>query len=505
MQGGHFSKFKKTFRLNLVLVVILNGITILAVSYFLFKFTEFNDELIFGILAFIIILLSVVQAIWMSSVLTKPTELISQAIYHISPNEHLVSAPDMDKLGFGKELVTSLTRQMYDMAANHRSAAYDKKSQESVVDLLPVGVVGVDKDNRIKKLNQFMIDEFGLEEFENKKLDEVLKISFPDKSIENWHKNIKDKSINANSTWNKIEVSSMSSDEKNYYDISASLTQNSASGIELIVIFFPRSQEFHAEQTAIDLLSLSVHEIRTPLTIMRGYIEALKQDLAGKVDESTAQYIERMSTSSQNLSSYMANILNVAKADQNELKLQLTEADWSSQLNEIVNTLQGRAKVRGKTINLNAAKQLPKVALDSVSINEVVTNLVENAIKYSPEKSTNIYIEVSLENDGSVLTSVRDEGVGIPDSLVKNLFTRFYRDHRNKDHVSGSGLGLYISKEIVSAHHGNIWVKSKEGQGTTVSFTLLPYSKLAEATKNNDNKIVKPERGWINNHSMQRR
>ena len=89
---------------------------------------------------------------------------------------------------------------------------------------------------------------------------------------------------------------------------------------------------------------------------------------------------------------------------------------------------------------------------------------------------------------------------------MPNLFTKFYRDHRNRSQIGGTGLGLYLSKAIISAHGGNIWVRSEQGKGSTFGFTILPYAQLAAELKNSDNKeIVRGAHGWIKNHSMYRR
>ena len=231
----------------------------------------------------------------------------------------------------------------------------------------------------------------------------------------------------------------------------------------------------------------------------------LREELEGKVDEQSKQYIDRLSASSENLASFMANVLSVVKADQNQLSLQLQETSWSEYLKSSIDTVQSRANVRGKEIKLAIADNIPTVALDSISINEVITNLIDNSIKYSPDDKKTIWIESKLNSDGTILTSIKDEGVGIPESVVPNLFTRFYRNRRNRMEIAGTGLGLFISKEIVNAHHGNIWVNSKEGEGTTVSFTLIPFSRLADVEKTSDNTFKQVGRGWIKNHTMQRR
>jgi signal transduction histidine kinase len=105
-----------------------------------------------------------------------------------------------------------------------------------------------------------------------------------------------------------------------------------------------------------------------------------------------------------------------------------------------------------------------------------------------------------------VETSVQDYGVGIPSSVLPNLFTKFYRDHRNRAQFGGTGLGLYLSKAIVTAHGGSLSVRSKEGEGSTFSFTLQPYAQIAEAQKlNGDQGITRSAHGWIKNHSLYRR
>jgi signal transduction histidine kinase len=149
---------------------------------------------------------------------------------------------------------------------------------------------------------------------------------------------------------------------------------------------------------------------------------------------------------------------------------------------------------------------LPLVAVDRMTISEVITNLIENAIKYSPEEAHDINIVSKINPGGLVETTVQDHGVGIPGSVMPRLFGKFTRNHRNQAQIGGTGLGLFLSKSIITAHSGNIWASSKENEGSTFSFTLVPYSQLAKDLQNNNNEnIVRGSHGWIKNHSMQRR
>jgi len=122
------------------------------------------------------------------------------------------------------------------------------------------------------------------------------------------------------------------------------------------------------------------------------------------------------------------------------------------------------------------------------------------------EISKTIAIETHLTTDGLVETTVQDFGLGISASIMPNLFTKFYRDHRNRAQIGGTGLGLYLSKAIVAAHGGTVWVRSKESEGSTFGFTLLPYDRLTEELKRSGNQeITRSAHGWIKNHSLYRR
>ena len=173
-------------------------------------------------------------------------------------------------------------------------------------------------------------------------------------------------------------------------------------------------------------------------------------------------------------------------------------------LKDAVNALSLQAKVRGITLKCRIDTSLPAVAVDRISIQEVINNVIDNAIKYSGDSRV-IEIDAHLTQDGMVETTVRDYGVGIPAAVMPNLFTKFYRDHRNRAQIGGTGLGLYLSKAIIGAYGGNLWVRSREGEGSTFGFTLVPYAQLEEAKKGQAEGITRNAHGWIKNHSLYRR
>jgi signal transduction histidine kinase len=212
-----------------------------------------------------------------------------------------------------------------------------------------------------------------------------------------------------------------------------------------------------------------------------------------------------MQAQADQLMAFVNNILNVARVDDNQLELTLEPEDWAKVLQSAIDNLSLRAKVRGITLNTKIDADLPPVGTDAISIQEVINNLVDNAIKYSGTGKT-IDIEAHKTSDGLVETTVQDYGLGIPTAVLPNLFTKFYRDHHNRSQIGGTGLGLYLSKAIVTAHGGNMWVRSKEGEGSTFGFTLQPYDRLSsEAKASGDKDMVRGAHGWIKNHSLYRR
>jgi signal transduction histidine kinase len=163
-----------------------------------------------------------------------------------------------------------------------------------------------------------------------------------------------------------------------------------------------------------------------------------------------------------------------------------------------------RATSQGRALTVYLPEDLPTVAADVASASEVFTNLIDNALKYSNEGGV-VNVTAAVEGD-FVSVSVQDHGIGMPGNVVSNLFHKFYRSHRSRETVSGTGIGLYISKAIVESHGGKISVRSVEGEGSTFTFSLPIYStvadKLQAGNNSNESLIDRNDGSWIKNHAM---
>jgi len=331
-------------------------------------------------------------------------------------------------------------------------------------------------------------------------------MSFPsEKTLDSWLKKAKESAVTASQLWERVRLNVTDNQPTRLFDLAAYYNKDNPQHYETLLVLFDHTTQYSQDDQAISFVALSVHELRTPLTLLRGYIEAFDEETQGKLTPELEGFMAKMSATAQQLSAFVNNILNVARVDNDQLSLRLHEEDWSDIVESTVEMMSLRAKVRGISLTQKIADGLPTVGADRISIQEVIANLIDNAIKYSGT-SKEIIISTRLNGEGLVETTVQDFGVGVPGAVLPNLFTKFYRDHHNRAQIGGTGLGLYLAKAIVTAHGGNIWVESKEGKGSTFSFTLLPYAKLAEETKNSDNKeLVRSAHGWIKNHSLYRR
>jgi two-component system phosphate regulon sensor histidine kinase PhoR/two-component system sensor histidine kinase VicK len=256
----------------------------------------------------------------------------------------------------------------------------------------------------------------------------------------------------------------------------------------------------------MDFIALAAHELRGPITVIRGYLDVLNGELQPVLRDDQKELFERLEVSASRLSGYVSNILNVSRYDRRHLKVHLREDKLDSIYATIADDLALRASTQNRLLNVTIPSDLPTVAADRNSLTEVMANLVDNAIKYSNEGGQ---VEVVAAVDGNFVTfNVTDHGIGIPSSVLSNLFTKFYRSHRSRQTVSGTGLGLYISKAIVESHGGHVNLSSAEGEGSTFGFSIPIYSTIADKllANNNENQgIMESGSGWIKNHSMIKR
>lgn len=509
----HLQKFTSQTRNRLVGVLLLNNLLLVGIWWVAKYYLLLSDTETFITVGVIALTIMSFLAWTVADQLVQPIKLIWQAALHISPETANVKAPDLKHIYYGHELVTALAGHIYQIANVANSVeklAADQKpdlSTDFVANSLPLPMVVLDKDMNVLFANEALLTYTGrgAADTTGQNVYLVLDMLFSDQhTFDSWLEQVRENKVTATRTWERVRITLPEKKETKLFDLVAYYNKSNPEGFEIMLVLFDRTRQYAQDEQAMSFLALAVHELRTPLTLLRGYIDVFEEELDGKLDPELKGYLNKMKATAQQLTSFIGNVLNVSRFENDQLTLKLSSEKWAPLLESAVHDVELRAKVRGIKFTLKIDDSMPEVGADAVSIYEVINNLLDNAIKYSKENSE-VEIRSYLTSNGLIETTIQDHGVGIPESAMSNLFDKFYRDYRNRTQVGGTGMGLYLSKAIVTAHGGNIWVRSKEGEGSTFGFTLNPYSKLAADKKGDKGDIVRSAHGWIKNHSMYRR
>ncbi len=216
-----------------------------------------------------------------------------------------------------------------------------------------------------------------------------------------------------------------------------------------------------------DFVNTVSHDLRSPLTAILGYVELIER--TGQINELQKEFIRRVQTSVQNITTLVEDLLNLGKIEAGfDTRKELT--DLEAIIRTSVDNLYSRMKLRNQKVNLKINGRIPEVYINPIQIRQLLDNLLSNASKYSTEGSS-IVVETQLEQN-QIIIRVSDEGIGIPQVDIPFIFDKFYRSGNVDPEVSGSGLGLAIVKSIVDNHQGRIWVESNVGKGTTFTIVL---------------------------------
>ena len=224
-----------------------------------------------------------------------------------------------------------------------------------------------------------------------------------------------------------------------------------------------------------EFMAIASHELRTPLTVLLGYLEMLHRRLVRDGDQALVRYASRALSQTKRLAELITNLLDVTRLQHGKMQVDLEPVDLVQLIGQTLEV--ARSLAEGQEIAFSAAEREIVTLADPGRLEQVVMNLLTNAIKYAPATQR---IDVRLyADDGHAVIEVQDYGPGIPEADLPNLFSRFYQVQASRPRSSGLGLGLFISNEIVRAHGGTITASSSEGQGAT--FTVrLPRSEAAE-------------------------
>lgn len=227
-----------------------------------------------------------------------------------------------------------------------------------------------------------------------------------------------------------------------------------------------------------EFVSMASHQLRTPLTSVKGYISMVLEGDAGKISPMQKQLLGEAFTSSERMVHLIGDFLNVSRLQTGKFVLDQKLVDLADVVQQEVDGLKATAKIRSLKLQYRKPSMIPALYIDGGKIHQVIMNFIDNAIYYSTENTT-IQVKLTVE-DGSVVFTVEDTGIGVPKSEQPGLFTKFFRaTNAKRQRPDGTGIGLYLAKKVIDAHEGTMVFHSVEGKGSTFGFRL-PIKKLSE-------------------------
>jgi two-component system phosphate regulon sensor histidine kinase PhoR len=230
------------------------------------------------------------------------------------------------------------------------------------------------------------------------------------------------------------------------------------------------TEEKRVETIKKDFVANVSHELRTPLASIKGYSETI---LDGGIEsrETHKEFLGIIDRNATRMSRIIDDLLILSRLESQEMSIVSTLVDLGELLYSTRKSFEKQAKDKGIDINAEIQEDLPKILGDRDRLEQVVVNLLDNAIKYTPSGG-NVMLKAKGSGEG-VLVDVVDTGIGIPEADIPRIFERFYRvDKARSRELGGTGLGLAIVKHIVQAHNGTMHVKSTPGEGSTFSFSI---------------------------------
>jgi signal transduction histidine kinase len=233
-----------------------------------------------------------------------------------------------------------------------------------------------------------------------------------------------------------------------------------------------------AERRKDEFISMTSHELKTPVTSLKGFTNVLQRRIIKQGDEQTLHYLARMDVQLNKLTKLISDLLDISRMQSGKLDLQIEPFDLDTFIHETVENLQAAILTHRLLIEGRADA---RIAGDKDRLEQVFINLITNAVKYSPS-AEKVIVRVSRDSEQAII-SVQDFGMGIAEAHHQKIFESFYQvtDPEEKT-FPGLGIGLHIAHEIVERHSGRIWVESRKGEGATF-FVSLPLLKAANTNQ----------------------
>ena len=369
-------------------------------------------------------------------------------------------------VGFGNEfkaLADAMNRMASALQVRIAELEGEKAKLSVILENMAEGVIAVDRNKKVLLINptaetifsaakQSILGKGLLELVRNPKIDQMMEQAIQEQAI----------------VTEEIELHRQ---EKKILKASAVGIGKSGGSVAGILVLYDVTKIRNLENLRQEFVANVSHELKTPLTSIKGFIETLSGGALQDLGRSRT-FLKMMEEDADRLTRLIGDLLELSKIESNQIVLKLESVDLKNELEKVVVAFDPRLKDKKITVqNRLSANGLPHVLADRDRLKQVLVNLFDNAIKFSGEEG-----KIAFEADmigNQIRVSVEDMGIGIPEKAIPRIFERFFRvDQARSRELGGTGLGLAIVKHIIEAHGGSVSCESQLGQGSKFSFTL---------------------------------
>lgn len=411
--------------------------------------------------------LTAVLGIILAHTITHPIKEITRQAAKVAEGhfDGQVHVYGNDEIGQLSEVFNNMTHRLQD-ALNVNEE--EKEKLASILTNMSDGVIATDDQGKVIVMNRragMLLDVKG-QVWEGRNMSELLGLS-----LEEQKERTQDK-IN----WMLLPIgSNMDNGEDHDTILRVTFTpiHRRGEGISgTIVVLQDVTEQEKLDQARREFVANVSHELRTPLTTIKSYVEAL-DDGALEEPQLANRFVGVIRNETERMIRLVTDLLQLSRLDSKQARLRMQLVEVSELLEEVMDRFSFQFRSKKISANIEVDPRIPSVVMDRDQIDQVLDNLVSNAMKYTPEQGR-IELLASLMDDGEqVSITVKDNGMGIPKQDLERIFERFYRvDKARSRSMGGTGLGLSIAREMVKAHGGTIGIESEWNEGTSVTFTL---------------------------------
>ncbi|WP_144547896.1 two-component system histidine kinase PnpS [Bacillus sp. X1(2014)] len=469
------TKFRKGLLISLIIliIIVLVGVGILIgqffKSYYLESLTQHLKIEVLWVLSIclgIAIIIILFLCVRITSKYTKPIEAATNVAIELAKGNYRArtTVSRLDETGMLGSSINMLAENLQELT---KAQEMQQDRLSALIENMGAGLVLIDSRGYINLINKGFIDIFHVNssDYLNKVYYEVIEYEEICQLVAEVFRTEKKVS-------KQILVPLFI--ERRYfvvYGVPILGTNNVWKGV--LLVFHDITEIKKLEQMRKDFVANVSHELKTPVTSIKGFTETL-MDGAMNNKETLEAFLSIILKESDRLQTLIQDLLDLSKIEQQGFRLNIQELDLYELLKEVITVLSGKAQAKNIRINLLCKQDQVMVQGDLDRLKQVFINLIANAMNYTPPEG-NVEI-ILLEHGDKIRVHVKDTGIGISKEEIPRIFERFYRVDRDRSRNSGgTGLGLAIVKHLIEAHHGNISVRSELGEGSEFIIELYKY------------------------------